>query len=116
MSYVDDLLFWSNDEAHIHKMGILLHQAGIAFEQEDGAAGFLGVRIEQSKSVLLEKKQKGLINHVFKALEFDVHTANGKATAPKTKPFAKDTDGEVAQSNFSYSSFVGMLLYLSGQS
>ncbi len=39
--------------------------------------------------------------------------AKGKHTPAKTKPLVKDADGEAAHGGFSYSSVVGMLLYLS---
>jgi hypothetical protein len=38
--------------------------------------------------------------------------AKGKHTPVKTKPLVKDADGEAAHGRFSYSSVVGMLLYL----
>jgi hypothetical protein len=38
----------------------------------------------------------------------------GSILQPKTKPLVKDADGEAAHGRFSYSSVVGMLLYLSG--
>ena len=31
-SYVDDLLFWSKDEAHINELAILLHYSGADLE------------------------------------------------------------------------------------
>ena len=42
--YVDDLLFWSKDEAHINELAILLHHSGVDLEQEDDAASFLGAK------------------------------------------------------------------------
>jgi len=40
--------------------------------------------------------------------------ARGKHTPAETKPLVKDEDGAAASEGFSYSSVVGMLLYLSG--
>ncbi len=40
--------------------------------------------------------------------------AKGKHIPAKTKALVKDADGEVAHGRFSYSSVIGMLLYLSG--
>ncbi len=40
--------------------------------------------------------------------------ALGKHTPAETKPPVKDEDGVAAAEGFSYSSVVGMLLYLSG--
>ena len=55
-------------------------------------------------------KQEGLIDHVIEALGLDVGTMNGKITPAEAKPLVKDTDGEVAHGDFSYSSVVGMML------
>ena len=43
ISYVYVMLFWSKDEALINELAILLHYSGVGLEQEDDAAGFLGV-------------------------------------------------------------------------
>ena len=48
--YVDDLLFRSKCEGHINELAILFHHCGVNLEQEDDAAGFLGVRIEHDES------------------------------------------------------------------
>ena len=44
--YVDDLLFWSKDDANVHDVAILLGQAGSDLEQEDHTAEHLCVRTE----------------------------------------------------------------------
>ncbi len=41
--YVDDLIFWSRDVAKIDRVAMELCKLGVALEQEDYAAGFLGV-------------------------------------------------------------------------
>ena len=84
-------------------------------QQEDDAAGFLGVKMERdSNTGLLEMKQTGLIDRVVEALGLDDGYAQGKHTPDETKPLVKDEDGVAAVEGFSYSSVVGMLLYLSG--
>jgi hypothetical protein len=55
-----------------------------------------------------------LIKRVIEALGLDDGYAKGKYTPAETKPLVKDADGEEAYGGFSYSSVVGMLLYLSG--
>jgi hypothetical protein len=62
----------------------------------------------------LSFQQTGLIKRVIKALGLDDGYAKGKHTPAKTKALVKDADGEVAHGGFSYSSVVGILLYLSG--
>ena len=113
--YVDDLIFWSRELSNIDRVAMDLCKLGVALEQEDDAAGFLGVKMERdSNTGLLEMKQTGLIDRVIEALGLDDGYARGKHTPAETKPLVKDEDGVAATEGFSYSSVVGMLLYLSG--
>jgi hypothetical protein len=113
--YVDDLIFWAFNEADIDELGVKLISVGVALEQESDAAGFLGVRMEVDPATgLMELKQTGLIDRVIETLGLDVGTTSGKFTPAEAKPLVKDTDGEPALGDFSYSSLVGMLLYLAG--
>ena len=92
-----------------------LCKLGVALKQADDAAGFLGVKMEQDSNIgLLEIKQTGLIEQVIEASGLDNGYARGKHTSAETKPLVKDEDGVAAAEGFSYSSVVGMLLYLSG--
>ncbi len=45
VTFVDDMLFWSSDVAYINEFGSKLREQGFLLEQEDAAAGFLGVRM-----------------------------------------------------------------------
>ncbi len=55
--YVDDLIFWSCDVAKIDRVAMELCKLRVALEQEDDAAGFLGVKMERdSNTGLLEMK------------------------------------------------------------
>ena len=50
-----------------------LREVGIDLEQEDDAAGFLGVRLERDPDTgLLEMKQTGLIDRILEALGLNV--------------------------------------------
>ena len=87
----------------------------MALEQEEDAAGFLGVNFVHDKSTgLIEMKQTGLIKRVIEVLGLDDGYAKGKHTPAESKTLVKDEDGEAASCGFSYASVVGMLLYLSG--
>jgi hypothetical protein len=113
--YVDDLIFWSWEVTQINQVAMKLRDLGIDLEKEEDAAGFLGVTLDRDASTcLLEMKQTGLIKRVIVALGLDDGYAKEKHTPAKTKPLVKDADGEAAHGRFSYSSVVGMLLYLSG--
>ena len=113
--YVDDLIFWALDESDINKLPDQLISAGVALEQESDAAGFLGVRMEIDQATgLMELKQTGLIDRVIETLGLDIGTTSGKFTPAEAKPLVKDVAGDPALGDFSYSSVVGMLLYLAG--
>jgi hypothetical protein len=58
-------------------------------------------------------KQTGLIKRIIEALGLD-DGAKEKFTPSESKPLVKDVNGDLASGAFSYSSVVGMLLYLSG--
>ena len=112
--YVDDLIFWSKDTLAINDSAMQLRELGMDLEQKDDTAGFLGVTLERdSETGLLEMKQTGLIKRIIKALGLD-DGAKGKFTPSESKPLVKDVNGDLASGAFSYSSVVGMLLYLSG--
>ncbi len=101
--------------AKIDRVAMELCKLGVALEQEDDAAGFLGVKMERNSNTgLLEMKQTGLLERVVEALGLDDGYVWGKHTTAKTKPLVKNEDGVAAAEGFSYSSVVGMLLYLSG--
>jgi hypothetical protein len=113
--YIDDLIFWSWEVLRINQVAMKLQDLGIDLEKEDNAAGFLGVTLDRDASTgPLEMKQTGLIKGVIEALGLDDGYAKGKHTPAKIKPLVKDAGGEAAHGGFSYSSVVGMLLYLSG--
>ncbi len=100
--------------ANINRVAMELCKHRVVLEQEDDAAGFLRVKMEcDSNTGLLEMKQTGLIERVFEALGLDDGYAWGKYMPAETKPLVKNEDGVAAAKGFSYSSVVGMLLYLS---
>ena len=97
-------------------MAISLIEAGVDLEEEDDAAGFLGVRMEKAQGGVLELKQDGLIDRILTAIGLNDGMAKCKYTPSESRPLTKDPDGEQAIGTFSYSSVVGMLLYLAGHS
>ncbi|KAL7456501.1 hypothetical protein ACHAXS_000383 [Conticribra weissflogii] len=66
------------------------------------------------KTRQLELKQTDLIDRVVETLEFEVFTAKSKFTPLECKLLVKDDNGESPSGDFSYSSVVRMMLYLSG--
>ena len=59
-------------------------------------------------------KQTGLTDRILEAMGLDSKLATSKWKPAEHKPLVKDEDGEGPQGTFSYSSVVGMLLYLAG--
>ena len=114
VAYVDDILFWAKDEKDINDLAILLREQGLLLEQEDDAAGFLGVRLSYTPDGKIEMKQTGLIDRVIETLGLDTKMAKSKHTPAEQKPLTRDETGEPWLGDFSYASVVGMLLYLSG--
>ena len=92
-----------------------LRSQGVNLEQEYDAAGFLGVTLGHDEATgLMEMKQVGLIDSVIETLGLDNGMAKNKYTPSESSPLVKDTYGPAVCGSFSYSSVVGMLLYLSG--
>ncbi len=40
--FVDDILFWSKEEAYINELRSKLHEQGLLLKQENDSAGFWG--------------------------------------------------------------------------
>ena len=66
-----------------------------------------------SASVIPISGYFGMIKSIIEALGLD-NGAKGKFIPSESKPLVKDINGDLASGAFSYSSLVGMLLYLSG--
>jgi hypothetical protein len=92
-----------------------LREVGVNLEQENDAAGFLGIWMEHDPdTVFLEMKQEGLTLCIIEAMGLDVGTVTPKWTPAESTTLVKDAEGAPANGAVSYSSIVGMLLYLSG--
>ena len=79
--YVDYILFWSVDENNIHDLAMNLRSQGVDLEQEDDAAGFLGVTLGCDEATcLMEIKQFGLIDRVIETLGLDDGMSKNKYT------------------------------------
>jgi hypothetical protein len=115
ISYVDGLIFWACNERDIHHIALKLREVGVDLEQETDAAGFLGIQMECDPDTgILEMKQEGLTLCIIEAMGLDVGTVTPKRIPAEAAPLVKDAEGALATGAFSYSSVVGMLLYLSG--
>jgi hypothetical protein len=84
-------------------MFILEILLGLKSMQGDVTCAFLHADLEENETVYVDMP-----------MGFAQYGKNGKHTPAESKPLVKDADGEGAHGGFSYSSAVGMLLYLSG--
>ena len=110
--YVDDNLFWSVDVNDIHDKAMKLRKQGVNLEQEDDAAGFLGVTLGRDGTTgLMEMKQVRIIDRVIETLGLDNGIAKGKFTPAEYTPLVKDTDGEYSCGFFIYSIVVDILFW-----
>ena len=90
-----------------------LRELGVDLEQEDDAAGFLGVTLERDPETgLLEMKQTGLIKRVIEALGLDDGFVKGKFTPSESKPLVKNLNGEAASGAFSYINVVDASVFI----
>ena len=88
---------------------------GVDLEEEENKAGFVGVCMEHDEEFgLLELKQTELIDQVIETLDLHVGTTTGKWTPRESVQLVKNMDGKSPSRDFSYSSVIGMLLYLAG--
>ena len=86
MAFVDDILFWSMDQAYINKLGSKLREQGLLLKQEDNAAGYLGVKMTKTEDCCIEMKQTGLIDRVVEALGLDSKLSISKWTPAEAMP------------------------------
>ena len=113
LQYVDDTIFFSPKKEYIDSVINQLREAGVSVEEEDDAAGFLGVQIERNpKDGTITLTQKGLIKRIVEALDVKIT----KETPATRAPLPKDQDGDPPNGHYNYASVIGMLLYLAGHS
>lgn len=108
---------WSTSEENIRELALKLNDEGVDLEEEDDAAGYLGVKLTKvPETGQMIMTQEGLITRIIEALGLDTDKSTPRNTPCLKAPLFKDEDGDPASGNFSYASIVGMLLYLSGHS
>ena len=106
---------WARDDADIVELAHGLRDLGVDLEEEQDAAGFLGVSIEyDSVAKTIEMRQDGLIDRCIEALGLDSETPNTTTRPSSGNPLPRDSEGEPASEEFDYASVVGMIMYLTG--
>ena len=113
--YVDDCLFFAPDDSNFDTMLQKLRNEDLTLEKEDEVAGFLGVHLKVDHNEgTVELTQLGLIDRIIDAM--GLTNATEVETPAEYGALPKDHDGESCNSQFNYSSIVGMLLYLQNHS
>ena len=52
---MDDIIFWAQDESYITNLAMMLRGKGVDLEQEDDAAGFLGVTLDVIRTLIYSR-------------------------------------------------------------
>ena len=92
-------------------MVIHLQDLGVDLEQEDDAAGLLGVTLDQeSNTGLIEIKQTGLIKHFIEAVGLEDDAVKGIFTPSEQRTLVKYSYGKPPSGMLRYGNIVGMLL------
>ena len=119
--YVDDLCYFYRDQKIFDSHIQLFIDDGDIYNWEHTIEGevqaFLGINIQKNdKDGSFKFTQRGLIDKIL--LTTNMMDCNGKPTpcSGDGKPLGTDPNGVVAKADWSYSSVVGMLLYLAGNS
>ena len=82
---------------------------------EDDYAGFLGISINKTESGI-ELLQTGLIDRILQALSLDNDQITIRTEPASTTPLGKEITGAPRREDWSYSSIIGMMLYLASNS
>ena len=92
--YVHDLLMWSTEDTHMIDLGQLLNKAGVDIEEENDAAGFIGVKLTKTSTGSMMMTQDGLISRIIEAMGLDLEHSTPKLTPCNKTPLVKDVDGD----------------------
>ena len=119
LAYVDDLIIYAMTEKPIDDLLESFKNDGDEYNWEMTVEGsvneFLGIDITRMGNKW-KLTQKGLIQNVLKATGMVNCNAKESPTKSDGKPLGSDKLGEPAKESWSYSSVVGMLLYLASNS
>ena len=111
--YIDDVIWVAPDEARILKVLDSLKD-DLELTVEGDVSAYLGIAFERLDDGQIKLKQLGLIERVLKAT--GLQECNPDKTPASQTPLGTDKDGAEFCEKWSYSSVVGMLLYLASNS
>ena len=108
--YVDDCLFFAKEDTVIDQMIDNLHQ-DFELQPETDVTAFLGIQLVRNENThTITLTQPRLIHRILETCDMiDCHSK----TMPTTRiPLGSNDNGPIRKENWSYSSVMGMLLYL----
>jgi hypothetical protein len=108
--YVDDCGVGAKNPADLDKLVDELRGLGFELTKEGDFSEFLGIKLEKRTDGSILLSQSGLINKILQATQMDECKPN---ILPAAFPLGSDPDGLPMNETWSYSSVIGMLLYLS---
>ena len=110
--YVDDLVIALKDPSEKDRFLEKMKEFGFTLTMDDTLESFLGIKFRRTEDGSFDMTQPALIQKIIEAT--GMQNCNSIAT-PSTpnQTLAKDPDGEPMTDDWSYSSVIGMLLYLS---
>ena len=111
--YIDNVVWVAPDRQWINKVLELLKDE-FEMTREGDVAAFLGIQFKHLSGREIEMQQIGLIERVLKAT--GLQDCNPDKMPASQKPHGTDKDGLEFVEQWSYSSVVGMLLYLAANS
>eukprot|EP00957_Ditylum_brightwellii_P036366 2753715-Ditylum_brightwellii.AAC.1 len=112
--YVDDCLMFSRDISMVDETINRMEKLGFQLCVEDDVAGFLGIKLERQEDSTIELKQDALIDHIKETVGFQ--HANRKLIPVEVAELPAAPYGPGPQENWSYSSVVGIPMYLASNS
>ena len=126
LTYIDDCIFFNKKKQAIDGVISSLRKDEIdgrrveefILEVEGDYAGFLGISITECTSVTgaLELLQTGLIDKILVTLSLDDEFTTTRSEPAAVQTLGKDENGPARREHWSYSSVVGMMLYLASNS
>jgi hypothetical protein len=110
--YVDDAGIAAPEAKFIDEFITSLETKGFTLTNEGAFSEFLGIKLTENKDArTITLTQKGLTKEIFAATNLE--DCNPNWTPASTSALGMDPNGELMTEEWSYSSIVGMLLYLS---
>ena len=92
--YVDDILMSSTEDQNKIDLTKLLNTESVNIEEENDAAGFLGVQLTNTAGGYMMMNQEGLIDRIIEDMGIDVDHRTLKSTPCMKAPLTKDLYGD----------------------